>query len=114
MSFSNFFVPTGQVISTITRANPAVVTTVANHGYSSGLIVQLFIPKVNGMQQLNQTTALITVLSSNSFSIPVNSTNFDSFTPGTTPQTPQVIPVGSISKTILEPVQNNGTIISET
>lgn len=113
MSFSTNFVPSSQIISTITKANPGVVTTVANHGYQSGLFVRLVIPLASGMEQVNGQVYTISVLSNNSFDIGVNTTNFDSFIPGSTKQLPQVIPVGSIAKNVLEPEQNNGNIIPE-
>lgn len=67
-------------ISGITKANPAVVTTGAAHGYTTGDYVAL---TVNGMYQLNDRAARIIVLTSTTFSIEgVDSTSFDTFTSG--------------------------------
>lgn len=114
MSFSTNFVPSSQIISNITNANPGVVTTVANHGYQTGLFVRLVVPKAFGMQQVNGNIYTIKVLSNNTFDIGVDTSNFDSFGPGSIKQSAQVIPVGSIAKLILEPEMNNDNIIPET
>lgn len=67
-------------ISGITKANPAVVTTGAAHGYATGDYVAL---TVNGMFQLNDRAARIIVLTGTTFSIEgVDSTSFDTFTSG--------------------------------
>lgn len=114
MTFSNFFVPSSQTISSISNANPAVVTTSQNHGYSTGLIIRLYFPIKVGMDNLNNQAFMITVLSPTTFSIPVNSSNFNVFSPKNTKQLPQVIPVGDIAKNVLEATANNQNIIPET
>jgi len=68
-----------RVISTITQANPAVITTTTNHQYISGMIVRLNIPKGFGMQQVNQKQGEITVLSDTTFSIDIDTTLMDPF-----------------------------------
>ena len=80
MTVINNFVPCRQIISSITQANPAVVTTTQPHGYLEGLFVRIDIPYPGSMQQLNNNQYLINVLSSNTFSIDVDSTGFDAFT----------------------------------
>ena len=110
MSFSGFFIPTSNTIATITNANPGVVTTNTNHGYSTGLIVRLVVPTIFGMPQVNGKVFNITVLTSNSFSIGVDTTNYYSFALNSTKQQPQVIPVGNIANIVLEPTENNGTL----
>ena len=114
MSFSTNFLPSSQVISNITRANPAVVTTVANHGYFNGIYVRVNLPLANGMQEINGGFFLATILSSNSFSINVDTSNFNSFIPGTSPQVPQVIPVGETANTLKNAEINAKNIIPET
>lgn len=54
-------------ISTISKANPAVVTTVEAHGFSSTDTV--FVQGVSGMREVNQTTYNITVLTTTTFSL---------------------------------------------
>lgn len=101
-------------MSAITNANPAVVTTTQDHGYDTGLIVRFYFPLNVGMNNLNGQDFEISTLSPTTFSIPIDSTNFDTFSPIGTKQTPQVIPVGNISKLILEGEINNRNIIPET
>jgi len=68
-----------RVISSITNANPAVVTTTFDHQYLTGLIVRLNIPKGYGMSQANQLYGPITVTGSTTFTIDIDSTLFDTF-----------------------------------
>ncbi len=114
MTINNFFVPNRQTVTAITTANPAVVTTSQDHGYDSGLIVRFYFPLNVGMNNLNGQEFKITVLNATTFSIPINSTLFDAFSPVGTKQTPQVIPVGNIALNILEPTDNNNNIVPET
>ena len=114
MSILNFFIPNRQEIESITLANPGVVTTTEDHGYLTGLYVRLFMPNGFGMPQVSNRVFLITVLTSDSFSIPVNTSNFDPFALGSSSQVPQVIPVGEVSSTLLMAERNNDNISPET
>jgi hypothetical protein len=58
-------------VTSITSANPAVVTTSLNHGYSSGQTVTIAGVTPSGFNG----TFTATVLSQNSFSIPLNATS---------------------------------------
>lgn len=96
------FWPAMRLISDITRANPALVTTSFDHGYLTGLIVRIYIPEACGMSQANGFVGQITVTGTNTFTIDgLNSTDFDPFAIpawGTVPNhvdtCAQVIPVG--------------------
>lgn len=68
-----------RVISSITNANPAVVTTTTDHQYLTGMVIRLNIPKGFGMQQANQLYGTITVTGDTSFSIDIDTTNMDRF-----------------------------------
>lgn len=114
MTIQNSFVPNRQIIQSITNANPGVVTTTQDHGYHDGLFVRLQIPFVNGMQQVNGNVYLITVLSSNTFSINENTSNFDSFALNSATQPSEIIPVGEVAETLINAVKNNRNIIPET
>ncbi len=57
-------------ITNITNANPAVVTTVLNHGYSNGQIVTPF--NVLGMYQINGVALTVTVIDEKNFSTGLN------------------------------------------
>jgi hypothetical protein len=101
-----------RLVTGITSANPAVVTTSFAHQYLSGLIVRLIVPRVYGMVDINNMTGTITVLSPTTFSIDIDSTNFNPFTyPGPTPPvgttTPaQVIPIGEINSILTQATYN--------
>lgn len=74
-----------KVITGITLANPGIVN-VAAHGYSNGDTVYFL---VAGMTQLNQVTAIVTVVDANHFSLidlfgtAIDTTNYSAFTSGT-------------------------------
>mgnify|MGYP003132302358 CR=1 FL=1 len=67
-------------ITAITRANPGVVTTLTNHGYSTGDEVGFL--SVGGMTQLNGNGYTITVINDTSFSIGVDSSAYGTYTSG--------------------------------
>lgn len=114
MTILNYFVPNRQNISSISQSNPAVVTTTQDNGYHDGLFVRLNYPLSFGMNQLIGQVFQITILSSTTFSIDVDTRNFDAFTIANTLQTAQVIPVGEIATTLVNAVINNNTDIPET
>lgn len=69
-------------ISGITKANPAVVTTASNHGYSTGDVVVftgLYQSSTTGMPQLSDMPFVVTVTGATTFTIPWN-TNQTSYT----------------------------------
>lgn len=113
MSIANFFVPNRQQVSAITNANPGVVTTTQDHGYETGYRVRFFFPLNVGMNQLDDEVVEITKIDSTNFSIGVDTTNFDIFSPVGTTQVPEVIPVGSFEEDVLQPTKNNDNIVPE-
>ncbi len=99
------FTPSRVAISSITQANPCVVTTSSDHNLTTGQVVRVNVPQNYGMVQLNHQALSITVLSSTTFSlqskqvppaINVNSTTFTAFTIPSNPSfTAEVLPIGS-------------------
>lgn len=69
--------PAMRIISSVTNANPAVVTTTFNHQYQSGLIVRLNIAPGYGMQQANQLYGPIIVTGNTTFTIDIDTTYFE-------------------------------------
>ena len=70
----------GRPVTGITRANPAVVTSVA-HGYKSGQRLKLFISA--GMTQLNDTFVTVANATADAFALSgVDSSGYSSFGPG--------------------------------
>lgn len=67
-------------VSGITNANPAVITTNLNHGFTSGQVIQ--ITGATGTIGVNGTNFAITVLSLTTFSIPLNTTTSGNYTGG--------------------------------
>jgi hypothetical protein len=93
------FQPAMRLIASITNSFPAIVTTTFNNQYITGTIVRFYIPFACGMQQLNQQTATIFVINPTTFSIPVDTTMYDTFSIPS-PSDPainviaQVVPIG--------------------
>lgn len=104
------FQPAMRTISAITNAFPASVTTSIAHDYRDGMIVRLNIPIGYGMQQADQKYAPIEVTGNTTFTIDIDTTNYDVFaipSPLPTHYTdPQVIPIGEINETLLAATRN--------
>ena len=100
-----------RIITAITNANPAVVTTSFAHQYLDGTIVRLDIPPAVGMPQANNFVGPLLVTSTTTFALPLDSTNFGTFAIPVDPL-PQintcalVVPVGEINSTLLAATQN--------
>ena len=112
--FSNNFIPHACVITNISNTNPAVVTTYTPHELSDGYIVRLVVPKNCGMYQINGQLGKIKSLGTNSFSISIDASNFDSFAYTSIVQIAQVIPVGCDTTELLQPEENANNITPET
>lgn len=93
--------PAVRIISAITQANPAVVTTTfagsqVNGGnqYKTGTVIRLDIPNTYGMIEANTLFAPITVINSSNFSITIDTTHFTPFVvPSVQKQYAQCIPI---------------------
>lgn len=100
-----------RLVSAITNANQAAVTTTFAHDYQTGDIVRLLVPSAYGMIQANQLTGTITVTGDSTFTIDINSSAFDAFT---TPADPSpfvrscahVVPVGEVNSKLTSATQN--------
>lgn len=91
-------VPKINFVTAITQSNPAIVTTATPHGYTGQMFVRIVFPHtfgpVFGMPQIDEQSAGITVLSDTTFSIAIDTRNYDPFTLVTNPQMPQCVPIG--------------------
>ena len=74
------FAPTYRLISNVTNAFPAAVTTSLAHGLLTGAVVRLIMPAGVGMTQLNNMSGVITVTGTSSFTIDIDTSSFDAFT----------------------------------
>jgi hypothetical protein len=95
------FYPGNRVIANITAANPAVVTTLVDHGYTTGQVIRMKVPAVCGMTQMDGLLGTVTNLTANTFSLNIDSTLFTAFNfplPAVVPFTPaEVIPMGDVA-----------------
>jgi len=107
--------PAMRLITAITNAVNAAVTTSFDHDYITGTIVRILVPDTYGMYQLNQRKGTITVTGTDSFTIDIDTTNFDTFVVPTlatppefylTAKTAQVVPIGEINSSLLAATQN--------
>lgn len=105
------FGPAMRLIAGITNSSPALVTTTFAHGYITGTIVRFDIPPADGMQEINQQTAAISVLSPTTFSAPIDTTNYTPFAIpiGVSPHVntcAQVVPIGEVNLLLNAAVKN--------
>ena len=97
--------PARRVISNITQAVAGTnrVTTLVDHGLSTGQQVRINIPAICGMTQLNGQLVTVTVTSVSQFSIDVDTTGYTAFVFPTAAQAinaidyAEMIPVGSFA-----------------
>lgn len=96
-----------RIVSGITNAFPAAVTTTFNHQYQTGMIVRLLVPDGYGMVQANQLYAPIIVTGNTTFTIDIDTTNFDVFSAPSSPsQYSQVIPMAEITSLLTNATVN--------
>lgn len=105
------YYPAMRLIAAITNGNPAVITTTFAHGYGTGIIVRIVVPKADGMEQINGMTGTITVTGDTTFTIDIDTTYFEAFAiPGVYPPHTDicalVIPIGEVNETLLYASRN--------
>lgn len=98
------FQPALRIIQSIDNGLITTVTTTFPHLYVSGTIVRLIIPNGFGMLQANKLFSPIIVTGDTTFTMDINSLNFDTFAyPTGLPynrQFPQVNAIGEINSTL--------------
>lgn len=101
------FQPAMRIITGITNGYPCTITTSFDNSYVTGTIVRIDIPVGFGMQQLNQQTAPITVINSTQFTIPIDTTFYDTFVvPAGNKQYAQSIAMAENNDILTAAVQN--------
>ena len=101
------YMPAMRIITAITQAEEAVITTSFAHGYVNGTIVRLYIPDGFGMWNINGLVFTILIVDNTSFRISIDTRYFDPFiVPVGTQQRAQVIPIGSEGQNYSPAVQN--------
>ncbi len=108
--------PSMRIVSAISKANPASVTTTFAHQYVTGTVVRLDIPAGFGMTQANQQFGDITVTSPTTFTIAIDTSLFDTFVVPTYTLLPsgtvvslqqaQCVPIGELNLQLNAAVQN--------
>ena len=119
VNVDSLFYPRRRLITNITRAVNAVVSTSIAHGLTPGQKVRFNIPAVSGMTQLNANSfgvitdgsaTILTVVDDFSFTIDVDTTTFTAFTYPTVVQQPsnfpELIPFGENTAASLVAVGN--------
>jgi len=106
------FSPRRNIVTAITQALPAVVTTSIPHGYFVGDIVRFYIPENYGMQQANLVQVeVVNIPTPTTFETDLDSTNFLPFiVPAMPLQLAQVVPVGEITESLNNPMTVTGVI----
>lgn len=113
----SIFRPHSSVIASISQASSALVVTNTDHDLIDGTIIRFTISPNCGMPQINQQTASITVIDPTSFSVPINTLDYDAFfipvsddDPNVPPPQQQpcsfVIPIGEQNDMLGAAVQN--------
>lgn len=106
------FSPALRLINNITNGYPATVTTTFAHGYNTGEICRLWVPRGYGMVQANQLFAPIVVTGDTTFTIAIDTTTFDAFiypdapTRQKLPQAAQVTNIGDQTYTLIGAIYN--------
>jgi len=116
------FKPAVRLISSISKGSTTTITTSTAHGYVTGMTLRVLVPgDINtatkgtagpvGMTQMNKLSGKITVIDEYTFTIDIDSTNFDSFTipviwPANTGLYPQVVPYAEENDMNTEAVRN--------
>jgi hypothetical protein len=101
-----------RLVTNITNAVNASVTTSFAHNYETGDIVRLYVPQGWGMVQANTLQGTIVVTSPTTFTIDINTLDFDVFvTPPNDPvlhidACPHVVPVGEVNNKLTSATQN--------
>ncbi len=102
--------PAMRLITAITNANPASVTTSPDHQYVTGTIVRLHVYPANGMVQANNQTGTIIVTGVNTFTITLDTTNYDTFVVPGMPTANNTlaccVPIGEVNELLTAATRN--------
>lgn len=110
--FPGIWQPQSCLITNISQAANAVITTSVNHGYVAGQLVYLAVNPQFGMAQANGKIALIKSVTANTMTVDLDTTSFNAFAfPATTAgpfDFPNVSNYGSTSSLVLNAYRNTG------
>jgi hypothetical protein len=94
------FQPSMRVVTAITNANPALVTTSFDNQFLNTDLVQFYMPLGFGMQQINGLIGQVTAVSPTTFTVNINTINFDVFSDPNNGQFAQVTPIAELNSTL--------------
>ncbi len=103
--------PAMRIISSVTKAVNAEITTTFDHDYITGTIVRFYIPKDVGMKQLDKKKGTVTVTGTDTFTVNIDTTKFDTFSIPVAPGWYQntcalVVPIGEVSSQLTAATQD--------
>jgi hypothetical protein len=104
------FQPAMRLLANLAQGNPTVFETTPNHLYKTGLIVRILIPYNCTPTAANNFVGPITVTGPNTFTMDIDSTNFESLSTPIAPVElhayPSVVPVGEINAQLYQSTHN--------
>jgi len=97
--YDPIFYPRWRYIVNITAANPAVIHTSVDHGYTVGQKIRVNLPDAKfGMVEINGVEAIVTATTAGTITTNIDSSGFTAFEfalPATLPNTmPTIVPIG--------------------
>jgi hypothetical protein len=104
---SPIFQPAMRIVTAITQADQASVTTSFDHDYIDGTIIRFHIPPRYGMYQIDTLFSPITVTGPTTFTVDIDTRNFDAFiVPADPRQYAQVVAIGEDNEILTAAEQN--------
>lgn len=101
------FQPSMRVITAITNANPAGITTSFDHDFFVTDIVRIIIPRGFGMAQINnRVVQIVEITSPTTFTIAIDTSDFDVFNDPGNNQFAQVIAIAEDNDTLYGATRN--------
>jgi hypothetical protein len=104
IQYADLYLPHTVVITAITAANPAVVSTSRDHGLTVGQKVRIMVPDVCGMREINNRAVTITAVTANTFTTDISSVGFTPFVFPATAAAPcnqaMVVPFGNAAEAV--------------
>ena len=109
MGITTQFQPYRTEVQSVALGNPTTFTTTIVHNYNTGLIVRLFMPYKDGLQNMVGQLFPITVTGPTTFTVPYNSGIYEAAYSADTafiPQQAQIIPVAEQNQFLNSSVDN--------
>lgn len=107
----DLYIPRNRIVTGISAASSAVITTATAHGFAVNQIVRFYVPSAFAMTQMNELLGTVSAVGSvTQFTVNINSSAFTAFAwpaSGSVPFTfAQVVPVGEDTSILSGATQN--------